>query len=311
MASAMHADEIPIGVETVRALLADQFPLWAELPIERVDSSGTVNAMFRLGDSMVVRLPFVAHGAPGIDHEAAWLPRLAPHLPVLVPTVLGVGRPSAGYSFSWLVLDWLVGEHPNPADERSSPGFTLDLARFIGALRAIDTTGAPVGHRGGSFHSLDESVRGCLAQIDDLQGAGVLNTGVPDIGVLDIDVLTEIWDEAMAAPEWTGPPVWVHCDLLAANLLVADGGLAGVLDFASSGVGDPSCDLMPAWSLLTSDTRSDFRDALAADDAMWSRGRGWMLAQAAIALPYYRHTNRMMADNSLRALLELTNERLH
>jgi aminoglycoside phosphotransferase (APT) family kinase protein len=287
MASAMHADEIPIGVETVRALLADQFPLWAELPIERVDSSGTVNAMFRLGDSMVV------------------------HLPVLVPTVLGVGRPSAGYSFSWLVLDWLVGEHPNPADERSSPGFTLDLARFIGALRAIDTTGAPVGHRGGSFHSLDESVRGCLAQIDDLQGAGVLNTGVPDIGVLDIDVLTEIWDEAMAAPEWTGPPVWVHCDLLAANLLVADGGLAGVLDFASSGVGDPSCDLMPAWSLLTSDTRSDFRDALAADDAMWSRGRGWMLAQAAIALPYYRHTNRMMADNSLRALLELTNERLH
>jgi aminoglycoside phosphotransferase (APT) family kinase protein len=287
MASAMHADEIPIGVETVRALLADQFPLWAELPIERVDSSGTVNAMFRLGDSMVV------------------------HLPVLVPTVLGVGRPSAGYSFSWLVLDWLVGKHPNPADERSSPGFTLDLARFISALRTIDITGAPVGHRGGSFHSLDESVRGCLAQIDDLQGAGVLNTGVPDIGVLDIDVLTEIWDEAMAAPEWTGPPVWVHCGLLAANLLVADGGLAGVLDFASSGVGDPSCDLMPAWSLLTSDTRSDFRDALAADDAMWSRGRGWMLAQAAIALPYYRHTNRMMADNSLRALLELTNERLH
>jgi aminoglycoside phosphotransferase (APT) family kinase protein len=300
MASRMHADQIPVGVETVRALLAAQFAHWAELPIERVDSSGTVNAMFRLGDDKVVRLPFLAHGAPGIDHEAAWLPRLAPHLSALVPTVsvptvLEVGRPGAGYPFTWLILDWLGGEHPTPGDEQLSPELALDLARFIDALRAIDTAGAPVGYRGGSFRGLDDSVRGCLAQIGDL---------------LDVPVLTEVWEEAMAASQWNRQPVWVHCDLLAANLLVADGRLRGVLDFATSGIGDPACDLMPAWSVLTADTRDRFRDAVAADDATWSRGKGWMLAQAAIALPYYRHTNRMMADNSLRALRELTNERV-
>jgi aminoglycoside phosphotransferase (APT) family kinase protein len=162
-------------------------------------------------------------------------------------------------------------------------------------LRAIDTPGAPVGYRGGSFHGLDDSVRGCLAQIDDL---------------VDVPVLTEVWEEALAASQWNRQPVWVHCDLLAANLLVADGRLRGVLDFATSGIGDPACDLMPAWSVLTADTRDRFRDAVAADDATWSRGKGWMLAQAAIALPYYRHTNRMMADNSLHALRELTNERV-
>jgi aminoglycoside phosphotransferase (APT) family kinase protein len=295
MASRMHADEIPVGVETVQALLATQFGHWADLPIERVDSSGTVNSMFRLGDDKVVRLPFVAHGASGIDHEATWLPRLAPHLPVPVPTVRGVGRPGVGYPFNWLILDWLDGKHPTPGDEQLSPALAFDLARFIRALRTINTADAPVGYRGGSFHGLDESVRDCLAQIDD---------------IVDAPVLTEIWAEAMAAPEWSGQPVWVHCDLLAANLLVADGRLSGVLDFATSGIGDPACDLMPAWSILTADRRTDFRDAVAADDATWSRGRGWMLAQAAIALPYYRHTNRMMADNSLRALRELTNERI-
>jgi aminoglycoside phosphotransferase (APT) family kinase protein len=285
----MHQNEIPLDAELVRGLISRQFSAWADLPIQFV-AQGTVNAMYRLGDDMVVRLPFVEWGAEGIEREVIWLPRLSPQLGSSIPTVLGVGEPDADYPCPWLVLSWLPGSHPVPDHLDDPDGLAADLAGFISALRRIDASDAPHGYRGGSLAALDEPVRECLGQLGDL---------------IDVAAITAVWEESLEAPAWAGRPVWLHCDLLVGNVLVDGGRLSGILDFATAGIGDPACDLMAAWAILPNASRLVLREALRADDASWSRGRGWALSQAAIALPYYRHSNPFMAQSSLHILRQL------
>jgi aminoglycoside phosphotransferase (APT) family kinase protein len=122
-------------------------------------------------------------------------------------------------------------------------------------------------------------------------------------------VVTAAWDEALGAPEWSGPPVWLHADLMPGNLLVAEGRLSAVIDFGTLGVGDPSCDLIPAWNLLTADTREVFRAGLDVDDATWARGRGKALSMALIQLPYYWDTNPGMAANARYVIREVLTDR--
>lgn len=294
MTARMHPDEIDIDAGTVRRLLRLQFPEWADLPINRMPSPGTVNAMFRLGDDMLVRAPFVPMGTPGIELEAQWLPRLAPQLPVPIPAVLGVGTPALDYPCPWLVLGWLAGDCPVPGDLEHTDRLARDIAGFLAALRRADTTDAPLGYRGGPLAPLDERVRACLAECE-----------APFGHLLDPTALAESWRESLAAGPWHGAPVWVHCDLLPGNVLVENGRLVGVLDFAASGIGDPACDLMAGWSILPASGRRMLRELLDVDEATWARGRGWALAQAVIALPYYRETNPAMAASALRVLTEL------
>ncbi|MEV0375835.1 phosphotransferase, partial [Streptomyces sp. NPDC050636] len=115
-------------------------------------------------------------------------------------------------------------------------------------------------------------------------------------------------EEALRAPGWDGPPVWLHADLMPGNLLVDGGRLASVIDFGCLGVGDPACDLFPAWNLLPTDAREVFRQALGVDDATWIRGRGRTLSQALIALPYYRRTNPAMAHNARHVIRTVLDE---
>jgi aminoglycoside phosphotransferase (APT) family kinase protein len=89
------------------------------------------------------------------------------------------------------------------------------------------------------------------------------------------------------------------------NLLLRDGRLAGVLDWATAGLGDPACDLIPAWNLLPAPARQVFRDVVGADDATWARGHGWALSMAVIQLPYYRTSNPVIAANARSVLTEL------
>jgi aminoglycoside phosphotransferase (APT) family kinase protein len=94
----MHADEADIDEGLVRRLVATQFPQWAGLPVEPVPA-GTVNALYRLGADLAVRLPRIKNGVEDVAHEHRWLPRLAP------PPVAGrsrgrIGRP-AWRSRSW------------------------------------------------------------------------------------------------------------------------------------------------------------------------------------------------------------------
>jgi aminoglycoside phosphotransferase (APT) family kinase protein len=274
----MHENELPTDAALVQRLLAAQFPKWADLSIEPVRSSGTVNALYRLGGDMVVRLPRMDWGAGSVRKDAEWLPRLAPLLPVSIPVPLARGAPAEEFPWEWGVYPWLEGEHPNrDADPES-------LAAFVAALRAVDLDGGPFARRGRPLGEVqDEETRAALLQLEAL---------------IDVPAATEAWEEALAAPSWDGPPVWVHGDLLPGNLLVRNGRLAGVIDWGAVGVGDPACDLVAAWGALGAAAREVFRGALDLDDGTWARGRGWALSIGLIALPYYVETNPVFAETA-------------
>jgi aminoglycoside phosphotransferase (APT) family kinase protein len=286
----------PVDENLVRRLIAAQFPRWAGLPVLRFPSGGTVNAIYRLGEDMAVRLPLVEGGARDVLKERTWLPRLAPHLPVPIPAALGDGRRAEGYPWPWAVHAWLPGENPEPGALTQPALLAADLARFVTATRAIDLPGAPPAHRGGPLAALDTPTRAAITQLRAL----------PDENV-DCDTITAVWDAALRVPEWHGPPAWLHADLMPGNLLVSAGRLTSVIDFGCLGAGDPACDLFPAWNLLPPTAREVFRSALHVDDATWTRGRARTLSQALIALPYYRDTNTAMASNArhvIRAVLD-------
>ncbi|WP_405801969.1 aminoglycoside phosphotransferase family protein [Streptomyces sp. NBC_01506] len=303
----MHADEVPTDVALVRRLLAAQFPHWAELPVEPFPSTGTVNAVYRLGDDMTVRLPRIEGGVEDLAKENRWLPWLAPQLPVPVPVVLlGAGTPAEGYPWPWSVYRRLDGAHPE-AGRLSQPGaLAADLADFVMALRRIDPVDGPPAYRGGALCDQDGETRAALARLRE-----PAELGEPR-GIIDIDIDTEAaaaaWDVSLRAPEWDGPPVWLHSDLMPGNLLLdsADGGrLSGVIDFGTVGLGEPASDLIPAWNLLPAGVRDGFRAALDADDATWARGRGWALSMALIQLPYYLRTNPALAANAHHVITEV------
>ncbi|MFF7154139.1 phosphotransferase [Streptomyces sp. NPDC008139] len=291
----MHPDLHPIDADLVRRLVAGQFPRWAGLGVRRFPSGGTVNAMYRLGDDMVVRLPLVAGGAGDVALEQEWLPRLAPLLPAAVPEVLGAGEPARGYPWPWSVYRWLDGEPPEAGALSEPVRLAEDIAGFVRAMRDVTLPDPPAAYRGEPLAHHDGSTRSAIARL----------RGIPQEGV-DCDGLTAVWEDALRAPVWDGPPVWVHSDLMPGNLLVSGGRLTAVIDFGCAGVGDPACDLFPAWNLLPPDAREVLRGALGVDDATWRRGRGRALSQAVNALPYYRETNPTMARNArhvIRAVL--------
>ena len=284
----MHEDEVATDAALVRRLLAAQFPEWAALPVERVPSSGTDNALYRLGSDMVVRLPRIDWAVGAVEKERTWLPVLAPHLPVEVPRPLANGAPGDGYAWPWTVYTWLEGD--NPPIGGGSVALARDLAEFVRALRTVDAIAGPRTGRGGPLAAEDASVRSALDQVG---------------GEVDVGAATAVWEEALAAPAWDGPPLWLHGDLMASNLLLREGRLAAVIDFGTCGVGDPCCDLLPAWNFLPPDARAVFRDEVDADDASWARARGWALAKAVQAIPYYKETNPPLANNGRHVLREL------
>ena len=279
----MHVDELHTDVALVRRLLAGQLPDWAELPIERVPSDGTDNALYRLGDDMVVRLPRIHWAVSGVENMHEWLPRLAPLLPVEVPLPLAKGRPAEGYPWPWSVYRWLDGKNPEVGCIADPDALAREVAGFVRALRGLELAGGPPAGRGGPLATRDEPTREAIAALR---------------GTIDTDAATAAWEEALRAPAWSGPPVWVHGDLMPGNILVRCGRLAGVIDFGGVGVGDPACDLMVAWTLLHADARDVFRAEVDGDDDAWARGRGWALSTGVIALPYYEETNPGLAANA-------------
>ncbi len=291
----MHADEVHTDASLVQRLLAAQFPRWAGLPIEPVASAGTDNAIYRLGDDMAVRMPRIHRVTGQVEKEHRWLPRFAPHLPLAIPVPLAKGTPGEGYPWHWSVYRWLEGENATTeriADPRHA---ATELAGFIAALQRIDPTGGPVPGPHNFFRGVPLSMR-------DVQTRAAIATLH---GTLNIDAVTAAWDAALQSPAWGGPPVWIHGDLQSGNLLAVQGRLSAVIDFGGLGVGDPACDLIVAWNLLSASTREVFRAALPVDDATWARGRGWALSVGLIALPYYQTTNPILAGISRYAIAEV------
>jgi aminoglycoside phosphotransferase (APT) family kinase protein len=260
-----------------------------------VVSSGTDNAIFRLGERMSVRLPRYPAATAQVEKEARWLPVLAPNLPLAVPAPLAIGSPNDEYPWQWCVSPWIEGEEATIDRIADSSEAARTLAAFIAALQRCDASGGPPPgpanfSRGAPIAHRDGAVRKAIAALGDrIDGAAA----------------TAAWEAALAAPVYDGPPVWLHGDLQSGNILVHEGRLAAVIDFGCLGVGDPACELMPAWTIFSGESRAVFRAATMADDAAWERGRGWALSSALIALPYYMETNPVMVRNAWHALGEV------
>ena len=260
-----------IDAALVRRLVAGQLPRWADLPVTPVDVDGWDNRTYRLGDRLTVRLPTAAGYAPAVEKEDRWLPVLAPHLPLPVPVPVALGQPTAEYPFRWSVRPWLDGETARHGRVGDPVGFAEDVAGFLRALWSVDPAGGPAAGEHSFFRGCDP------AHYDDETRRALVTLG----GRVDGTRAAAVWDEALAAT-WHGPAVWFHGDVAEGNLLVRDGRLSAVIDFGTSGVGDPACDLVLAWTFLSGTSRRAFRDAVGQDDAAWARARGWALWKALI-----------------------------
>jgi aminoglycoside phosphotransferase (APT) family kinase protein len=262
-------DEIDVAL--VRELVAGQFPHWASLSVREVEHDGWDNRTFRLGDELSVRLPTGDWYAKQVEKEQRWLPVLAPRLPLLIPVPVAQGSPAGSYPYPWSVYRWLDGEVAARAPIADRPAFASALAGFLNALRWVDAAGGPAPGEHNFFRG------GPLAvyETEALEAISRL------AGQIDRPAVERVWEQAMATT-WDRDPVWVHGDVASGNLLVRDGRLAAVLDFGSSGVGDPACDCVIAWTFLAGEARARFKSELGADPATWARGRGWALWKALI-----------------------------
>jgi aminoglycoside phosphotransferase (APT) family kinase protein len=256
---------------------------------------GTDNALYRLGDDMVVRVPRRPGDSIRLEKERRWLPKLAPLLPLAVPVTLAEGTPSDGFPLAWSVYSWLMGENATLERITDPSRAAIDLARFIDALEGIDPSdGPPPGEhnafRGAPLAERDEATRSAIAS---------LGSAIDDRAVV-------AWEAALRATEWEREPVWLHGDLDSRNVLAENGRLSAVVDFGCLGVGDPAYDVMVAWKMLSRDVRDGFRSALAVDDATWARARGLALSQSLMALAYYTlETNASLVLEARRWLAEV------
>ncbi len=308
MARALHSDEIPISGALVRALVARAMPEHADAPVRRLASTGSTNALFRLGDELLVRLPRQPGGSATIRKEATWLPLLGPTMPVAVPEVVAVLGPDRDYPESWSVVRWIDGEHPQvvdpetPVDPRRED-LAKSLAAVLEALRQAQVPTEAVAdpqlrwYRGEPLATMDEVTRRNIGRCRALEGFD-----------LDLHAAEQIWDEAINLPEPAGAttPGWYHGDLAAENLLVRDGALAAVLDFGGLSVGDPTVDLAVAWEILDPPARELFRTRLGVDDATWLRGRAWALSITLMIWYYWstmpeRRASRMAVGRNVLA----------
>jgi aminoglycoside phosphotransferase (APT) family kinase protein len=285
----MHEEQVDVTVGIVAGLVAEQFPQWRDLPVRAVRSHGTVNALFRLGEEVVLRFPLRASPARRNEllAEQANSRRFAAYVPVAVPEPLGLGAPGPGYPGAWAAYGWIAGSTAEAADGVERLG--RELAGFVRAVRGVDAGGRSWNGqgRGGPLDAYENWVRHSLAR---------------SAGMVDTERLGRLWEQCRDVPRGGTADVWLHADLMPGNLLLRDGRLAAVIDWGTAGVGDPAVDLMPAWNLLDRGGRAAYRKILGTDEATWERGRGWTILQGIGALWYYAETNPVMAETARRTL---------
>ncbi len=291
----MHEGEYEVSSDLVRRLLVAQYPQWSDLELQPVASIGTDNALFRLGEEMVVRMPIVDWAVADVEKEQEWLPQLAPFLPVPIPTPLSMGKPGDNYPYNWSIYHWCEGENPKVGKLSRPMELASDLSVFLAALQSIDTAGAPLAGRGLPLADRDASTRTAISSLSS---------------IMDTRKITAVWDAALELPVWGGPNVWIHGDLSSGNILTVNGRLSAVIDFGALGVGDPAVDLIIAWNLLPANVRSEFQSQIAVDEATWKRGRAWALSIALIQLPYYYQTNLPLAENAQYVIGEVLADHL-
>jgi aminoglycoside phosphotransferase (APT) family kinase protein len=243
---------------------------------------------------MLVRMPSGEAYAGQVAREQRWLPWLAPQLDVRIPEPVALGKPALGYPYPWSIYRWIEGETLADAPDVDFSRVATDLAKFLVQLHSLDATqgpsAGPENHfRGGALRVYDADARAAIGALPREWNR---------------DELMQIWEEGIAST-WTDPPVWVHGDLSAGNVLLTRNELVGVIDFGLMSVGDPACDCAIAWTAFDRHAREGFRAALPLDAQTWARGRAWALWKAAIVTAGHCETNADEAKRARRTLAEL------
>ena len=289
---------VTIDVELVTALVADQFPEWGHLPITQVLPGGWDNRTFRLGDELSVRLPSNEGYGLQVQKEQRWLPILAPQLRMPVPEPVGIGRASERFPFPWSVYRWLPGRAASADLIAHDTTFAADLGDFLADLQRADASGGPLpgAHnfsRGDSPAVYDAQTRHAIEALGD---------------TIDAAVVGEVWDAALST-RWQAEPVWFHGDVSEGNLLVDGRRLAAVIDFGTSGIGDPACDLVIGLTTFRGQAREAFRQHRALDADTWARARGWaiwkaLIVAAGMAGSHSPETEALKARRTIDAVIE-------
>lgn len=288
----MHADQVDVTTEIVSTLIREQFPQWSGEAIRLLPSTGTVNAIFRIGNDLSARFPLRLADASDalavLEQEARASAELAEVSRFPVPQPVALGKPGAGYPMPWSVQTWLPGTVAADVDPSGSDAFAEDLAAFIAALRGTDTRGRLFNgdNRGGVLADHDDWMATCFEESE---------------GLLDVPRLRQVWSRFRALPR-TAADVMSHGDLIPGNVLVAGDRLSGVLDTGGFGPADPALDLVSAWHLLQPGPREVLRRRLACDDLEWERGKAWAFEQAVGLVWYYVETNPTMSSLGRRTL---------
>jgi aminoglycoside phosphotransferase (APT) family kinase protein len=288
----VHDDQVDVTTEVVATLIEEQFPQWSGKAIRLMSSTGTVNAIFRIGDDLSARFPLrltdAAEALAVLEREAEASAELAQVSRFPVPEPVALGKPGAGYPMPWSVQTWLTGTVAFDADPSGSNAFAEDLAAFIADLRAAETRGRVFSgdNRGGVLAHHDEWLAKCFEESK---------------GLLDVPQLRQLWSQFRELPR-TSADVMSHGDLIPGNVLVEEDRLSGVLDTGGFGPADPALDLVSAWHLLQPGPREVLRRTLACDDLEWERGKAWAFQQAMGVVWYYLETNPTMSKMGRRTL---------
>jgi aminoglycoside phosphotransferase (APT) family kinase protein len=276
-----------------------QFPDWRDLPVRAVRSSGTTNALFRVGEAFVARFPLMPGDATEtrrwLEAEAGAGRELLGRSRFPTPEPVAIGKPGAGYPLPWTVQTWLPGTDATVEDPSGSTEFAHDLAEFIRDVRSIETRGRTFrgSGRGGHLPDHDGWMQTCFERSEPM---------------LDVVPLRRLWAELRALPRSPAGDVMSHGDLIPGNVLVAGGHLVDVLDVGGLGPADPALDLVAAWHLLEAEPRRALREALRCDDLEWARGAAWAFQQAMGTVWYYADSNPSMSLMGRRTLKRILAE---
>lgn len=290
----MHIDDLAVTDDLIRELLEKHTPQWSDQSIHRLNSSGTDNALYRIGRDLVLRIPRRASAASLVSKELDWLPHLS-GLPLATPEPRYRGQVDLGIVCEFGILGWIDGKLATPENIADENDAAISLALFLKALHLKTTNGGPIA-----------------GPINKLRGVPLVEMSARTLSAIDIvsDEINafaaiELWNAALSEP-YHGEPVWLHGDLKADNLLTSHGKLSGVIDWGLSAVGDPAADYAAAWSWIAPSAREAFKDALELTESDWLRGKAWALYGAVIALSYYRGgKNEPLCQQCRRTLLRL------
>ncbi len=291
----MHEDQLQIDLDVVRRLVRVQFPGWSHLAISPLETTATVNAIFRIGDSLTARFPLQGADAGQVlallQREGEAASEFAKVSAVPAPEPVALGQAGLGYPLPWTVQTWVPGDDAMSQDRCTTLAFAEDLAGLIARLRSVDTRGRRFAGqgRGGHLPDHDAWMAHCFEKSE---------------GLVDVPTFRAMWGEWRTLPE-VDADVMSHTDLTPANVLVRHGRLAGVLDTGGFAPADPALDLVSAWHVLDQAHRDVLREGLGCSEVQWARGMAWALQQAMGLVWYYAESNPAMSRWGRRTLSRL------